>query len=156
EETLLEDRVAAVPERERKTQAALPVTNPQQAVLAPAVGTATSVVMREVIPRRAVRRVVLTHRPPLPLGEIRSPALPVGGAVLIFGEAPRLGIAPFSGVIHEIWRQAHACQYTLDSACPLRLLGGLSPASAASARWCAGSRPRAGSGASADISRPVS
>ena len=76
-DALLEDRVAPVPERERQAQALLDVREPGEAVLAPAVGPRAGVVVRQVLPRRAVLAVVLPHRPPLPLREVRAPVVPV-------------------------------------------------------------------------------
>jgi hypothetical protein len=53
EEPLLEDGVLAVPQRERQAQPSLAVAEAQQAVLAPAVGAAARVVVRQVLPARA-------------------------------------------------------------------------------------------------------
>jgi hypothetical protein len=77
EEPLLEDGIAAVPQRQREADAALTVADPQQAVLPPAVGAAAGVIVREIAPGVAVRRIVLADGPPLALGEIGPPALPV-------------------------------------------------------------------------------
>ena len=74
EQPLLEDRVAPVPQREREAQPALAVADAEQAVLAPAVGAAARVVVREVVPAVAVGRVVLAHRAPLPLGRGTAPS----------------------------------------------------------------------------------
>ena len=49
-ETLLEDGVLLVPESHRETETALSVTDAQQAVLPPPIGTGASMVMREVVP----------------------------------------------------------------------------------------------------------
>ena len=48
-----------------------------EAVLAPAVGPRAGMVVRQVLPRRAVRAVVLAHGPPLALAEVRAPVVPV-------------------------------------------------------------------------------
>src|SRR5207245_9909561 len=77
EEPLLDDRIATVPQGNRKTQPPFPVAQAQQAVFAPAVSAAARVIVGEVIPGRPILRVVLADRPPLPLGEIGPPALPV-------------------------------------------------------------------------------
>src|SRR5204863_587190 len=92
EQALLEDRIAAVPQREREADAALAVADPEQAVLAPAVDPAARVVVREVRPALAGRRVVLAHRAPLALGEVRPPAPPVVDAARILGEPLALGV----------------------------------------------------------------
>src|SRR5690606_4510067 len=84
EEPLLQDRVALVPEREREAEASAGIAEAEQAVLAPAIGAAARVVVREVVPAVAPCRVVLAHRRPLPFGEIRPPQTPVvrAGGVL--------------------------------------------------------------------------
>ena len=79
EDALLEDRVAAVPEREAEAEPLLDVREPGEAVLAPAVGARAGVVVREVVPGRAAGAVVLAHRPPLALAEVRPPQVPVTG-----------------------------------------------------------------------------
>ena len=79
EDPLLEDRVAAVPEREREAEPLLDVGEAGQAVLAPAVGPRAGVVVREVVPRLAVGAVVLADRAPLPLAQVRAPQVPVAG-----------------------------------------------------------------------------
>src|SRR5215831_8532008 len=56
------------------------------AVLAPAIGAAACMVMREIFPGGAVLAVVLAHRAPLALADIRPPALP-GDASAHFFEA---------------------------------------------------------------------
>ncbi len=93
EETLLEDGVALVPERQPETKPAFAIAQAEKAVLTPTVGTAACVLVREVGPGVAVWRVVLAHRPPLPLGEVRAPAFPVLLAARVLGEAPSLGCA---------------------------------------------------------------
>src|SRR5262249_27041190 len=85
-QTLLEDRIAAVPQREREAQPPLPVGDAEQAVLAPAEGTAARVVGRGVLPAGAACRVVLTHGAPLAFGEIGPPALPVLLTPSVLGE----------------------------------------------------------------------
>src|SRR5262249_29118637 len=78
EEAFLEDAVAAVPQRQGEAQPALAVADAEQAVLAPAVGPAAGVVVREIVPGVAGGGIVLTHRPPLAFGQVRAPAFPVG------------------------------------------------------------------------------
>ena len=77
EEALLENRVAAVPQRQREADALVPVRDAREAVLVPAVGARSGVVVREVVPGGAAGAVVLAHRAPGPLAQVRSPALPV-------------------------------------------------------------------------------
>src|ERR1700730_3065407 len=73
---LLENRVLAVPQRERKTQSLVVVAEAGEAVLAPVVGARTRLPVREVVPRIAVVAVVLADRAPLALAEIRPPLSP--------------------------------------------------------------------------------
>ena len=97
EEPLLEDRVPPVPERHGEAQPALPVRDPEEPVLAPAVGPRARVLVGEVAPALAVRRVVLPHRAPLALGKVGSPALPVPSSRLVLVEAGLLGVRGFAG-----------------------------------------------------------
>src|SRR5262249_43436701 len=94
EEPLLEDRIAPVPERQRQRDAALPVADPEQPVLAPAVRAAARVVVRKRLPGRPVRRVVLPDRAPLPLGQVGAPALPVLLTASVLDEALLLAHGP--------------------------------------------------------------
>ncbi len=77
EDALLEDRIAAVPEREPEAEPLLDVREPGEAVLAPAVGARAGVVVWEVLPGRAVRAVILADRAPLALAQVRPPQIPV-------------------------------------------------------------------------------
>src|SRR6185503_215883 len=77
EQPLLEDPVFPVPHRDREAQPALPIADPEQAVLAPAIDAAACVIVREVVPARAPLGIVLAHGAPLPLRQIRPPAPPV-------------------------------------------------------------------------------
>src|SRR5207247_6842843 len=63
---------------------------PEEPVLAPAVGAAARVVVGEVVPGGAVGRVVLAHRAPLALGQVRPPALPVAFTASVLLEAALL------------------------------------------------------------------
>ena len=76
EDALLQDRVAAVPEREREAERLPVVADAREPVLAPAVGARAGVVVREVAPRVAVGAVVLAHRAPGALAEVRPPVPP--------------------------------------------------------------------------------
>ena len=92
EEPLLEDRIAPVPQGEREAQAALPVGDAEQTVLPPAVGAAARLVVGEILPAGAVGGVVLAHRAPLALAEIRPPAFPVLRPRRVLREPQALGI----------------------------------------------------------------
>ena len=76
EHPLLEDRVGAVPQRQRQAQPLALVADPGDPVLAPAVGARARLVVGEVVPGVAVLAVVLAHRAPLALAQVRTPRLP--------------------------------------------------------------------------------
>jgi hypothetical protein len=80
-ESLLEDRVFAVPQRDRETQVLHVVADPAEAVLAPPVRAAVRVPEGEVRPRVAGGRVVLAHGAPLAVGEVWPPPPPRGELV---------------------------------------------------------------------------
>ena len=94
EHPLLQDRVGAVPQRERKAEALALVAYPCDPVLAPAVGARPSLVVREVAPRVAVLAVVLADGAPLALAQVRAPGLPGDRA------GPRLLEAAMLGRLH--------------------------------------------------------
>ena len=98
EQPLLENRVAAVPKCEREAEPAFAIADAQQAILAPAVGAAAGLVVREVVPGVAVLGVVLAHRAPLPLGEIRAPPLPVLAAAVAFFQPEGFCIRKFDAL----------------------------------------------------------
>src|SRR3974390_377868 len=75
-EALFGDGVAAVPQRQRKTELLFVVRESRQAIFAPAVGARTRLVMREVVPGVAVVAVVFAYGAPLPLAQVRAPFLP--------------------------------------------------------------------------------
>src|SRR5206468_12751482 len=100
EEALLQNGIAAVPEREREAQSALAIGDAEESVLAPPIGAAPRVIVREVVPRGAVRRVVFAHRAPLALGEVGPPALPILLAPGIQCEAHLLGGVWLAGARH--------------------------------------------------------
>ena len=79
ERPLLQDRIPAVPQRQAQAQPLLHIAEPGQAILAPPVSARPGVIMRQVIPRLAIRAVVLAHRPPLSLADIRPPPVPLPG-----------------------------------------------------------------------------
>ena len=76
-QALLQNRIAPIPQRQREAETAFTIAQAEQTVLAPAVGAAAGVVVREIFPAGPLRRVILAHGAPLPLGEVRAPALPV-------------------------------------------------------------------------------
>ena len=94
EQPLLQDRVSAVPQGQREAQPLAAVADAGDAVLAPAVGARARLIVREVLPGVAVRAVVLAHRAPLALAEIRPPQLPARRAARVLGEADAFGGRP--------------------------------------------------------------
>jgi hypothetical protein len=78
ERPLLEDRVAAVPERECQAQQLVLVADAAEPVLAPAVGARAGLLVRERGPRVAVGAVVLADGAPGALAQVRTPAPPRG------------------------------------------------------------------------------
>src|SRR5580658_2444278 len=87
EEPLLQDRVLFIPESQSEADVLMAVADATQAVLTPTIGARTSMIVREIVPRVAVRTVVLADRSPLPLGEMGPPAIPVGLS-LVVGNQP--------------------------------------------------------------------
>src|SRR4029077_7152638 len=77
ERALLQDRVPPVPQRQAKAQPLLDIAEPGQAVLTPPIGPGPRLIMRQVIPGVAIGTVVLPHRAPLPLADIRPPPVPL-------------------------------------------------------------------------------
>ena len=76
EHPLLEDRVLAVPQRQGEAERLPVVADAGHAVLVPPVGPGPGVVVREVVPGRAVLAVVLPDRAPGPLGQVGTPGAP--------------------------------------------------------------------------------
>ena len=92
EEPLLQDGILSVPQRQREAPAQVVVPEACDAVLAPPVGAASCMVVRQILPRVAVRAIVFAHRPPLALAEIGSPGAPF--VRVLSGSDP----APFCGI----------------------------------------------------------
>src|SRR5207253_337534 len=91
EETLFENGILAVPERDGEAHVLAAVADAAEPVLIPAICARAGVIVREVFPRRAVGGVVLADRAPAALREIRPPALPMLFSAVGFGESPALG-----------------------------------------------------------------
>ena len=97
EHPLLQDRIGAVPEREREAQLLALVADAGDAVLAPAIGARAGVIVAEAFPGGPVLAVVFAHRAPLALAEVGSPAPPCRLA-----RARRIQSFFFCGVGHPI------------------------------------------------------
>ena len=76
EQTLLQDRVPLVPQRERQAQPLLVVADPGEAVLTPPVRAGPRLVMAEIGPGVAAIAVVLANRAPLALAQVGPPGAP--------------------------------------------------------------------------------
>ena len=77
EEALLQDRVLPVPQRQREADLLLAIADAGDAVLVPAIGARSGMVVREVFPRLAVLAVVLAHGAPCAIADVRAPSAPV-------------------------------------------------------------------------------
>ncbi len=78
---LLQYRVHPVPKSKRETQALVIVADSGDAVFGPAIGPRARVIVREIIPRRAVGAVVFARIAPGSFREVRAPAPPMRGPV---------------------------------------------------------------------------
>ena len=67
EQAFLKDRIFAIPQGQRETEALLVVGDAGQTIFSPALGARARLVMGEVIPGVAALAVVLAHGPPLTL-----------------------------------------------------------------------------------------
>src|SRR5262249_17325739 len=105
EQTFLENGVAAIPKGQGEAKPALAVGHAKQAVLAPAVSPAAGLVVCQVIPVVAVRRVIFPHTAPVALREVRTPALPVllPASVLLQPDCFGIGIAHASLISWVSW-----------------------------------------------------
>ena len=88
EHPLLEDRISTVPQRQPEAQPLLDVTEAGHPVLAPAVGARAGVIVGERVPCLAIGAVVLAHRAPLALAEVRAPHVPLVGIEQPVGKLP--------------------------------------------------------------------
>src|SRR5215472_14260709 len=68
EQPLLEDWVFLIPERNSKADVLPAIANATDAVLAPAIGARTRMVVGQIVPRIAIGTVIFADRAPLPLG----------------------------------------------------------------------------------------
>src|SRR5919201_6684457 len=91
---LLQDRVGAIPEREREAQRLAVVANPAQAVLVPPVRPRPCVVVRKEAPGVAVRAVILADGSPSPFAQIGTPLPPGRPAARNLQQAVPLGVHP--------------------------------------------------------------
>ena len=78
EKSLLQNRIALIPQRQGQAQNLVVVGKSRDTVFAPAIRAAAGVIVRKIVPGIAMRAVVLAHRAPLPFAQIRTPLLPRG------------------------------------------------------------------------------
>jgi hypothetical protein len=76
-EPLFENRVLAVPQREREAQVLMAIAETCEAVFIPTVGARSGVVVRKGFPGAAEWTIVLSHRSPGPFAHIGAPSLPM-------------------------------------------------------------------------------
>src|SRR5262245_23797994 len=95
-QTFFQDRIAAVPHRDRKTDALMPIRNAGDAVLVPEISFRGGMIWRKMLPCRAARAVVFANCTPSTLAEIRPPALPVRRSVARFFQALLFGVHRYS------------------------------------------------------------
>ena len=76
EKPLLQNWIVFIPQRQRQAKAAGFIADAGNAVLAPAIGAAAGMVVREILPGGAAGTVILAHGAPLPFGKIGSPQQP--------------------------------------------------------------------------------
>src|SRR5262245_22275399 len=95
EKPFLENRVLAIPQRQRKAQALVVVGKTRQTVLAPAIRAGARLIVAEVVPGIAVFAVVFAHGSPLALAQVGAPLPPQDPALTRLGEALQLGSGLF-------------------------------------------------------------
>jgi hypothetical protein len=77
EEALLENWIAAIPECQTEADKLMAIADSGDAILSPAISPRARMVVWEIFPGGAARAVVFANSSPLPLGQIRTPALPI-------------------------------------------------------------------------------
>jgi hypothetical protein len=74
--TFLENRVLAVLESQRQTEALMIVAEAGNAIFTPTIGATARLVVTEVIPGSSIRTIILANRSPLALAQVGSPEPP--------------------------------------------------------------------------------
>ena len=82
-QSFLQNRIAAIPQRQSKDQNLVAVGHGSQTILAPAIGFGARQIVRKEIPCFAIRAVILPHGAPGPFGNIRPPFLPRRDVTLV-------------------------------------------------------------------------
>src|SRR5262249_49187121 len=81
EQPFLKNGILPVPQGQGEAEKLLVIRDARQPVFSPPVGAGTRLVMAEIVPGIAIVAIILPHRAPLPLAQVRSPLLP--GSLLI-------------------------------------------------------------------------
>src|SRR6266446_10392461 len=81
EKAFLQNRVVAVPERQRKAKPGFLIGDASQTIFTPPISTRTGVIMGKVIPGGAALTVILANRTPLPIAQVGSPQPPRGFSI---------------------------------------------------------------------------
>ncbi len=76
EEALFQNRIVFIPKGKAEADSLMIVGDPEDPILSPPVGSFRRIVERKVMPRVPVGAVILPHRAPLPLRQIRPPPPP--------------------------------------------------------------------------------
>src|SRR5262249_34897115 len=99
EEALLQDRIGSIPECQGEAETLLIVTDPRDAVLAPAVGARSRLIVTQVVPGVARLAIVLPDRAPLPFAQVGTPLLPRNAEIAGFLQAKVFG---FLSLSHDV------------------------------------------------------
>ena len=91
EVAFFQNRIALIPERHREAEDLIAIAKSADAVFAPAIRLRSREIMRQVIPRVALRAVVLAHRSPRAVRQIRTPLAPLRDRMRITRQALLLG-----------------------------------------------------------------
>src|SRR5260370_24226115 len=76
EETLLQNRILAIPQSDGKTEELPVIADAGQAIFTPVIRSRSGLVVAEICPGVSIRAVVFANRSPLPLGQVRTPLSP--------------------------------------------------------------------------------
>src|ERR1043166_5846098 len=76
-DAFFQNRIAAIPKRQRETNLLVTIADARESVFIPPVSARPCVIVWEIVPRRAIRAIVFTHGSPRALAEIWTPAFPV-------------------------------------------------------------------------------
>src|SRR5262249_24055780 len=105
EQTLLDDRVFAVPQGQREAKLLVVVRNAGHTILAPAVGTGARLIVAQVIPGVAAFVVIFSAGSPLAFAQVRPPFFP-GNSLLATCIKP----AAFGG--HSAPHRVRSCSWS--------------------------------------------